>query len=181
MIRGIFPCPADRHLHQHRTEGREDHDRQHANDAAPAIPVTTEEKGEVGEHTDGPRQCRRHRHGQGIAVPDMREFMGDDTGKFLLSHDLHQTAGDGHRRIFRVAPRCKGIGLRVVHDEDLRHRQFRPHGQIRHQTHKRRCLLLRYLARAIHLEHHLVGVPIGESVHADGNDKGNNHARRTAD
>jgi hypothetical protein len=33
---------------------------------------------------------------------------------------------------------------------------------------------------AIHAQHHLVGVPIGENVHADGDDEGDQHAAFTA-
>ena len=129
MIRGIFPRPADRHLHQHRAQRRQYHNRQHPDNAAPVIPVAAKEEGEIGEHADCTRQRCRDSHGQGIVIADMSQFMGDHTGEFLLTQDFHQTAGDGDRCILRVASRGEGIGLRIVHDEHFRHRQFGPRGE----------------------------------------------------
>ena len=58
-----------------------------------------------------------------IAVLHMRQLMRHDAGHLLIAQLLEQPGGGGHRGVLRVAAGGEGVGLRVVDQIDLRHRQ----------------------------------------------------------
>ena len=70
-VRPVFPCAADRHLYKTCGHGRQDHERETANDAAIAVTVPAKEESKIGEHGQGTGKCGGHCHDERIAVLDM--------------------------------------------------------------------------------------------------------------
>ena len=114
---------------------------------------------------------------QRVAVLDVAELMREHAGKLVAIQPLEQPGGDRDGGMLGIAPGGKGVGLRIVHDVDLGHGQARVRRELPHQPVELGRRALVHLARAIHGEHHLVGVPIGEQVHRRGDEKGDHHAR----
>ena len=81
----------------------------------------------------------------------------------------------------RIAPRREGIGLIVLDEIDLRHGKIGICGQIANDGVIFRCVRLIDLDRVVHVQHHLVGIPVAEQIHARGYDKGDHHAAGSAD
>ena len=76
--------------------------------------------------------------------------------------------------ISRVRSEC--VGLRVVHHIDTRHRQGRLCRQLLHDLIKLRRAPRIDLARMVHGERHLVGIPVGEEVQPGGEQEREDHA-----
>ncbi len=111
----------------------------------------------------------------------MADLVRQHAGELLLVHRLQQTSGDCERRVLRVAAGGEGIGLRIFHDVDPWHWHSGGGGELLHEHVELRRRALVDRARAVHREHHLVGVPIGEEVHRPGNEEGDDHAGLAAD
>ncbi len=111
----------------------------------------------------------------------MADLVRQHPGELLLVHRLHQTGGHRDRGVLGVAAGGEGVRLRILHDIDARHRHACGGGELPHERVELRRRALVDLARAVHGEHHLVGVPIGEEVHRSGNKEGGDHARLAAD
>ena len=118
-VRLIFAATADRHLHERRRHGRQDHDRKGANYSA-AIPVAAEEHREIREHGDRAGDGRCDRHGQRVAVFHVSQLVGHDARKLVFVQDLQNACGRGDGGVFRVAARCKRVRLFILDDVDLR-------------------------------------------------------------
>ena len=80
-----------------------------------------------------------------------------------------------------VAPGRERVGLRIVHQVDARHRQAGALRQLAHQAHELGRGPLVDLVGAVHRQHELVGVPVGEQVHAGGDQQGDHGAGLAAD
>ena len=74
MIGLEFTAAAHSHLHQHRGDGREQGNQQHADKSKTVAPPAKEE-GEIGEHADRAGDGRGDRHCQRVVVLHMGEFM----------------------------------------------------------------------------------------------------------
>jgi hypothetical protein len=92
-----------------------------------------------------------------------------------------QAGGGGHGRVLRIAAGGEGIGLGLVDDVDLRHGQFGARRQIAHHAIEFRRGALVDLARIVHAQHHLVGVPVAEQVHRGSDHQRDQHAAFAAD
>jgi hypothetical protein len=71
--------------------------------------------------------------------------------------------------MFGIAAGGEGVGLLLVDHIDARHRQAGALGETLHDAVKFRRLIGPDLLRVAHAQHHLVAVPVGEQVHAQGN------------
>ena len=179
----VFARPADRHLHQaggERPENEQGERAEHA-DIVVVVAPATEEHAEIGQHGDGAGDGSGDGHQQRVVVLDMAELVREHAGKLLLVHGAKQAGGDGDGGILRITPGGKRVRLRVVHDIDPRHRQPGRCRKLAHQCVQlgRRAFVDR--ARAVHRQHHLVRVPIGEQVHRRGHDERHDHASLAGD
>jgi hypothetical protein len=132
MVGGVFAGAADRHLHQHGAQRRQDHHRDRAEDARPAIvvAVAAKEHAKLRHHRDSAGDGSGDGHQQRVVISDMREFMRDHAGELLAAELLHQPGGDGDRRVFGIAAGRKGVGLPFIHHEHARHRQASARGKL---------------------------------------------------
>jgi len=177
-VGGIFARPADRHLNQHRRERRHDRSDQYANQAQGIVvfAAATEPEGERREHRDRAGDGRGDRHGQGVTILHMRQFVRHDTGD-LFRRQCRQEAGRrGDRGVLGVATGCESIRLGIVHDVDPRHRQVCPRRQVFDDAVVLRGGPCVHFPGMVHRQDHFVGVPVAEHVHAGGDEKGNHHA-----
>ena len=111
----------------------------------------------------------------------MRQLMRDDAGQFLAAERLHQPGGDGDGGVLRIAAGGKRVRLRIVHQEHARHRQFGPRGKLAdHAIQLGRGARID-LMRAIHRQHHAVGIPVGKQIGRRGDDQRDHRAARPAD
>lgn len=99
----------------------------------------------------------------------------------FLGQRFKQPRGRGDCSIFRIAARGKRVRLRCVDHVHLGHRQVGMLGELAHHGHKLRGGAIIHLLRVVHAQHHFVGVPIAEQVHAGCNDEGDRHAACAAD
>ena len=153
-------------------------------DAAAVVAMAAEHHAELHvlrEHGDGAADAGGDRHGQRVVVLDVRQLVRHDAGELVAVQRLQQPGRSANGGVRRIAARGERVGLRAVHDVDARHRQS---GALRQLANEavvlgRRALI--DLVRAVHAQHHLVGVPVAEKVHAEGDDEGDDHARLAAD
>ena len=84
-VGAIFARAADRHLHQHGGQGREDHHQDGADRAQRIVAVVAaaEHKAEIGQHRNGAGDGRRHGHDQRVAVLDVGQLMRHDAGDLV--------------------------------------------------------------------------------------------------
>ena len=186
-VRVIFAGARNCHLHNHRPHRRQNGNQDHADPAQWIVVFAAIAAEHAGKHREiGKRRNRtgdgcRNRHGQGIAVFDMGEFMGHDTGDLVAIKQFQQTRCCRHRRIFRIAPGGKGIGLRVFNHIDLGHWQTGITRQIAHHGNQFRRSAIINLFCTAHPKQHGIGIPIGEHIHRPGKQQRNDHALLPAD
>ena len=111
----------------------------------------------------------------------MGELMAQHAGDLLRRQQAHEAGVDGDGGMLRIAAGGEGVGLIVVDHVDLGHRQAGALGEIAHQGIELRGARLVDLPRAIHGQHHAVGIPIGEEVHRQGDEEGDDHALAPGD
>jgi len=111
----------------------------------------------------------------------MGELMGEHAGDLLRREQPHEPGVDGDGGMLGIAPGGEGIGLIVVDHIDLGHGQSGALGQLADQAIKLRGARLVDLPRAIHGQHHAVGIPIGEEVHRQGEEESDDHALAPGD
>ena len=181
-VGAVLSCPADSHLNQHGRDRGCQRGNQDTNESERiVVAAPAEEEREIGQHGDGAGERRCDRHDQRVAIADVGQFVGHDTGHFRFTELVQETGGRGHGGIFRVTPGGKGIGLRIVDQVDLGHRQSGPFGKMANhgvQPWRRRCV---DFLRIVHAQNHLVGIPEREEIHRGGEDQGQDCAAGTAD
>ena len=107
-----------------------------------------------------------------------------DVGQLVRHHATHfagieqaQQAGGGrHGGVLRIAAGGEGVGRVFIDEIDARHGEFGLLGQLLHgliELGGRRCI---HLAGVVHLQHHLVGEPVGEEVGDHGKAQRHDHA-----
>ncbi len=138
LVGGVFARAADRHLHQHGRDRREDHHGDGADhaEAVVVVAMAAEEQPELRQHGDRAGDGRGDRHDQRVAVADMGELVGDHAGDFLAVEHVEQAGRHRDRGVLGIAAGGEGIGLRIVHEIDARHRQPGALRQIAHQAHE---------------------------------------------
>ena len=90
----VLARAGDRHLNEHGGERREDRGRDYAEDVAAAVAAAEQhrELEHVGHHGDRAADRRRDGHDEGVAVPDMGEFVRHN-GRHLLAREHFEQAG----------------------------------------------------------------------------------------
>ncbi len=111
----------------------------------------------------------------------MGQLVGHDAGNLLRRQLLKQPGRGGNGGVLRVAAGGKGVGLGIVDDIDLRHRQAGALRQLAHDIEKLRRRTLVGLNGAVHAQNDLVGVPEAEKVHGGGNDQRHDGAAAAAE
>src|SRR5262245_773672 len=177
-VRLVFAAAANSELHERSRKRRENYEHQTADraDAVAVAVAAAEIESEIGEHRNRAGKRCGDGHGERVAVLDVPKLVREHAGKLVAVQPLEQPGGDRDRGMIGIAPRGKRVRLRIVHNEDLGHGQPSVRRKPPYQPVELGRRALVDFARAIHGEHHLVGVPIGEQVHHRGDEKGNNHA-----
>ena len=177
----VFARAADRHLHEHGGQRRENGQRNRADHARPIAAIAAKQQAPLGDGGDRTRERRSDRHGQRVAIFDVRQLMRDHARQLLPGQHGHQPGVDGHRRIFGIAPGGEGVGLVFVDHVDARHRQLRAPGQFGHHVVEiGRVGALDFL-RAVGRQRQPVGIPIGEQVCGGGKSQRQQHAGLAAE
>ena len=179
-VGSIFAGTADRHLHEHSGERRDDCGDENADNTEAVVVVaaaSAEEEGEIGEHRNSAGDCRGDGHGERVAVLNMGELVGHHPGDLVAGERLEEAGGGADGGMLGVATGSKGVWLRIVGDIDTRHGQAGPGGQVANDVIELGRASLVHLAGAGHGKHHLVGVPVGKEVQAGGDDEGDNMRR----
>ena len=137
-----------------------------ADDAGTAVVVAmaAEEHAELRQHRDRAGDGRGDRHHQRVVILDMRELVRDHAGELLAAERLHKAGGHGDRGVLRIAAGGEGVGLRIVHHEDARHRQAGAPGELGDEPDQLGRGARVDLVGAVHRQHHAVGVPVGEQI-----------------
>ena len=130
------------------------------------LPAAAEHRGELchaRRHHDGCRDRRGDRADQNVAVLHVSELVRDDPFELLIVQQPHDAFGRRDRRVARIAAGGERVRRRVGNDVDLRHRQMR----LRREParHDRQPMIRPDFLRAVHLQHDLVGEPVGDEVH----------------
>ena len=180
LVGGVFPCPADCHLHQ-RSRQRCEHHHQQRTDQPKAFTRPAEEQRKIGQHRDRAGKGRGNGHDRGVIVADVGQLMCDHPGQLLSCQAAQQARGHGHRRIFGVAPGGKSIGLRRVDQIDLGLGHPGVSGQIRNHSVQPHPISRCHRLGIVHPQHHAVGVPPCEGIHRRGHHQGDHRAACPAD
>ena len=183
LVGGVFARAADRHLHEHGGDRREDHHRDGADHPGPVVvvAVAAEEHPELRQHRDRAGDGGGDRHRQRVVVSDMRELVGEHAGDLLAREHLQQPGRHRDRGVLGIAAGSERIGLRIVHDVDARHRQAGVLRQLAHQAHEIGRGPLVHLLGIVHGEDELVRVPIAGEVHGAGDEQRDDGAALAAD
>ena len=86
---------------------------------------------------------------EGVAVLDVGELVRHHAREFVVGEHLHDAGGGGDRRVLRVAARREGVGLRIVDEIDLGHRQAGALRQVPHHAEQVRSRALVHLDRVV--------------------------------
>ena len=116
-----------------------------------------------------------------VVILDMCEFVGDHAGELLARERLDETGGHRNRRVLRIASGGKGVRLRIIHQEDARHRQAGAPGEFADETDKLGRGMAVDLMGAVHRQHHAVRVPVGEQIGRRRDHERDNRASGAAD
>ena len=183
IVGGVFAGAADRHLHQHGAERRQDHHGDRADDAGAVVvvAVAAEEHAELRQHRDRAGDRRGDGHQQRVVIFDVRELVRDHAGELLAAERLHQARGHGDRGVLRIAAGGERVGLRLVHHEHARHRQAGAAGQLGHEMDEIGRAVAVDLMGAVHRQHHAVRIPVGEQVGRGGDHERDHGAAGAAD
>jgi hypothetical protein len=123
----------------------------------------------------GPGDGGGDRHDQGVAVAHMGQLVGQHPGHLLVAEPGKEPGGRRHRRVPGVAPGGEGVGLVALDEVDLGHGQAGVDAELMDHAHQVGGALPVDLAGAVHPQHQLVRVPIGEQVHAQRQGQGDHH------
>jgi len=107
--------------------------------------------------------------------------MRHDARHLVAVQALQQPGGRGDGGVGRVAARREGVGLGVVDQVDLGHRHAGAPGQAFHDAVELAAARRVEGLGAIHAQHDLVGVPVGEQIGDRGDAERDHHAGRAAD
>ena len=161
---------------------RRDQHRDEAERVVVVARAAAEEQREIGQHRDRAGNGRRDRHGQRVAVLHVAELVRHHRGDLVAVERAEEPGGRRDRGVLGVSAGGEGVGLRAVDDVDLRHRQAGLAAQAPARARRYSGARPRVdLAGAVHPQHHLVRVPVGEEVHAGGEDQREHHAAGAAD
>ncbi len=110
----------------------------------------------------------------------MRQLMCHHARNFFRCQSIEKAGRGCNGSIFRVAARCKGIGLVFVDDINLRHRQ----ACIGSKTSDHAIIIgagtLIDFLRIVHAQNHLVGIPVAKQVHRNSDHQRDHHAAAAA-
>ena len=112
----------DRHLHQGRGQGREDHRPGSPTSGLVRSPSREPPKKKANwpRKPIAPGDGGGDGHGQRVAVLDVGELVRDHAGQLVAVQALHQAAGHGDRAVVRVAAGGEGVGLVGLDQVDRR-------------------------------------------------------------
>jgi len=105
----------------------------------------------------------------------------DHARGFVARQRVEQAGVHRDGSVLRVTAGRERIRLRVVDDVDARHRQAGTAGEPMHQRIEVGRGTRVNLLGAVHRQHHLVGIPVGEQVHARRDYQRDRRAARSAD
>ncbi len=114
-------------------------------------------------------------------VLDMRQLVRDHAGEFFTVQHLQQAGRHRHRGVMGIAPGRERVGLRIIHQIDLRHRQLRAARKLGHHPEQFRRAALIDLLGTVHRQHHAVRVPVGKHICRGGDHQRHHGAARSAD
>jgi len=109
VIGQVLPGAGDGELDEHRGKGRDDGEDDDGEDiAAPVIivgraPEEGRKTGPVGDHGDGPRQCRGNTLYEDVAVLYVGELMGENTLEFVPREYAHDARRYRHHPVLGIA------------------------------------------------------------------------------
>lgn len=118
FVGGVFPRPADCHLHQRRENGSKEHHQEGADQPEP-FPGSAEEKREIGHHRNCTGKSRGDSHVRCVVISDVGQLVGDHAGQFLPREAAQEARGHSDRRVRGVATGGKGIWLQRVDQINL--------------------------------------------------------------
>ena len=111
----------------------------------------------------------------------MGQLVGGDSPQLVAIQRLDDAPGESDRRVVRIAAGGKGVGLLLRNDIHRGHRQVGPPGQFFNHLVQLGVAVPVDLLGPVHLQYHLVGIPVAEEVHAHRKDKGDNQSGGTAE
>ena len=111
---------------------------------------------------------RGDRLDQDVAVADVRELVGEDAAQLVLGEQFGDPAGDGDRRVLRVAAGREGVGLVLGDHVEARHRQAGARRQFADDLVEPRRLRLLDRLRAAHFQRQFVAEEVGAEVDQQG-------------
>ena len=106
----------------------------------------------------------------------MGQLVRHHAGHFLAAEIAQQAGGRGHGGMLRVAAGREGVRLVLVDQVDARHRQASALRQLVDDIEQLGRVLGPDFLGVGHAQDHLVAVPVGEEVHAQRDDEGDDEA-----
>jgi len=111
----------------------------------------------------------------------MSEFVGHHTRNLLRALACEEACRGGNGRVFGITAGGEGIRLFILDDVYPRRRQFGIYRQLlNNPIICRRGTAVDFFC-TVHPQDDSVGIPIGEFIHRDGNQQGDDHSAFAAD
>ena len=111
---------------------------------------------------------------------DMRQLVREHCAQFVRGQELQDAGRRRDSRMLWVASGRERIGLRLVDEINLRHRQPGARSELRDGVVELRRGGRVDFPSAIELEHHRVGKPVGPQIDAKAKEESQQHALSTA-
>jgi len=188
LVRKVFAGAGDRHLDQHGGDGGDDRHRQRTDESATPLVVVAPSRAQDRSPLE---HASQHGYGAGkgggdggdkdIPVADMGELVGHYPLKLIRGKDAQNPVGGGYCSVGGISPGGEGVGALGRDDVDPRHGEAGLQRKPAHHAVKGGMVVLADFAGAVHLEDDLVGKPVGEEIHGQGHEKGEEHAALAAD
>ena len=111
----------------------------------------------------------------------VRELMTEYARDFVVVERTHESRRHSDRRVRGIAPRRECVRRILVDDVDARHWEPCTLRKLLNESIELRSTRTIHLACMIHAEHHTIGEPVREEVHAKRDDEHDSHTRMSGE
>jgi hypothetical protein len=176
-VGAVLARPRDGELHDGGGDGRHDGEDERGDESTGAallvaVGAAEPEDGapldDRRDHRDDRRDHRSDAGDQDVAVPHVRDLVGEDAAELAIGQQTADAAGHRHHCVLRVAAGGERVGRVLVDEVDAGHRNACARRELGDHLLERRIGAGRERAGAVHRQHQAIAPEVAGEVHEDG-------------